>query len=75
MTMKALPVVVISFSEDLPNNVNYVEVTTSQGKQWVPSLTTFQLECVVQQTPAQHRDEFTWDDFASGKLMTNGGWI
>jgi hypothetical protein len=75
MTLKALPIVIINFQEDLPNNVNYVEVTTDKGKQWVPSLTTFQIEGVVQQTPAQHRDEFTWDDFASGKLMDKGGWI
>jgi hypothetical protein len=71
-----LPIILLSFNMDLPNNVNYVSVHTELGEQWVPALTTFNVSCVVQQTPAQHRDVFNWDEFASGKLLgSGGGWF
>lgn len=72
-----LNVILTDFSMDLPNNVDYLEVTIGEGDAatvaWVPSLTTFTVSCVVQQTPKQQREEFNLDDFVSGKMFGHGG--
>lgn len=73
MLMKNVPVVLLSFGMSLPNDVNYVSIDTDIGEQWVPSVTTFTLECAVQHTASEERDEFNWDEFASGKLLDGGG--
>ena len=71
-----LAIIIQEFKMDLPNNVDYIEVEHAGGMAWVPSLTTFTVSCVVQNTPKQQRDEFSFTDFASGKLMTGArGWI
>lgn len=70
-----LPVVITEFSMDMPPNVQHVTVEFNGEKNWVPSLTTFHIQCVVQQTPRAHREEFSWSDFASGKLIDDGGWV
>ena len=75
-----LNVIITDFSMDLPNNVDYLVVELDNGesgtiKAWVPSLTTFNVTCVVQHTPAQQRDDFNIDQFASGSLLSSGGWI
>lgn len=70
-----LPVIILSFSMELPENVNYVDVDIDGATVQVPSLSTFQISCVVQQSPSDHREEFNWDEFASGSLMSTGGWI
>jgi hypothetical protein len=71
-----LSVIIQEFKMDLPNNVDYIEVEHAGGIAWVPTLTTFTITCVVQNTPKQQRDEFNFKEFASGELMRNGnGWI
>ena len=70
-----LNVVVQDFNMELPNNVDYIEVDIGGFQAWVPSLTTFNVTCVVQQTPRQQRDEFNIDQFASGDLINNKGFI
>lgn len=72
----ALNVVIQEFKMDLPSNVDYIEIEVDGIAAWVPTLTTFTVSCVVQQTPRKQRDEFNFNDFASGKLFTTGkGWI
>jgi hypothetical protein len=72
-----LTVILTDFSMSLPNNVDYLEVDIGGHTAWVPSLTTFNVTCVVQQTPKQQRDQFNLRDFTSGKMMSSGtkGWI
>lgn len=71
-----LNVIITEFKMDLPANVDYIEVTLDNGAMaWVPALTTFNITCVVQQTPKKQRDEFNFKDFASGVLMQTRGWI
>lgn len=73
-----LTVILTDFSMDLPNNVDYLEVTINDTLAWVPSLTTMTVTCVVQQTPKQQREDFNLNDFVSGKLFsdsTRKGWI
>jgi hypothetical protein len=64
-----LSVIVTEFKMDLPPDVDYLEVEIGDSIAWVPALTTFAVTCVVQNTPAQQRDEFNFAEFASGKLM------
>lgn len=77
-----LTVVLTDFSMDLPADVDYLEVTIGEGlnkaMSWVPSLTTFNITCVVQQTPRQQREDFNLTDFVSGAMFGNDsrkGWI
>jgi hypothetical protein len=75
--LNSLNIVVQEFKMDLPNNVDYIEVGLANGSlAWVPALTTFNITCVVQQTPKKQRDDFNFKDFASGYLMAhNKGWL
>lgn len=70
-----LSVILTDFSMALPNNVDYLEVDIGGHSAWVPSLTTFSISCVVQQTPKQQREEFNLGSFASGSLLSKKGWI
>jgi hypothetical protein len=69
-----LPVVLTSFSMNFEDSVDYVEVKSEQGSAWVPIKAELTYAFTVQQTPAQWRDEFNLDKFASGELLKNGGW-
>lgn len=73
-----LNVILTDFSMALPNNVDYLQVEVNGHLAWVPSLTTFNITCVVQQTPKMQRQDFNLSDFASGKMMGDSkrkGWI
>jgi hypothetical protein len=70
-----LNVIVTDFSMDLPGDVDYVKVDIDGYVGWVPALTTFNVTCVVQNTPAQQRDDFSLTDFANGTLLDQGGFI
>ena len=71
-----LNIIIQEFKMDMPNNVDYIEVEHAGAFAWVPALTTFTVSCVVQNTPKQQRDDFSFTDFASGELMRgSGGWI
>lgn len=69
-----LKVIIQEFKMDLPNNVDYIEVDIGKAKAWVPSLTTFTVNCVVQHTPREQRDEFNFKAFAQGDMLSSG-WI
>lgn len=81
-----IPVYVINFLIDLPNNVSYVEATTNvnniKKRTWVPSV--FQLTVTLQVQIHPHRwyhpsrkskQQFDWNEFASGRMFDKGGWI
>lgn len=68
-----LPVIVEAFTYNHPNDVDYVDVTINGVKNKVPTLTTISLNVTVQNTPEKLRT-FNWDQFASGKLLSSGGW-
>lgn len=71
-----LNVILTDFSMAMPNNVDYIEVSIGSSLAWVPALTTFNLTCIVQQTPKMQREDFNLDNFASGKMMSDKkGWI
>lgn len=71
-----LQVIVTNFSMELNNNVDYIQVTIGNSTAWVPTLTTFNLNVVVQHTPQQQREDFNFDDFAKGTLFSDKkGWI
>lgn len=70
-----LDVLITDFSMDLPNNVDYVKTSIDGYVGYVPALTTFNVTCVVQNTPAQQRDDFNIDQFANGDLLSQGGFI
>lgn len=68
-----LPVIVESFTYNHPNDVDYVDVTINQVKNKVPTFTTISINVTVQNTPEKLRT-FNWDKFASGSLLSSGGW-
>jgi hypothetical protein len=69
-----LPIVINGFNMELPNTVNTVEVDVDGVPNWVPVLSTFVVNCIVQHSPKKQR-EFDWDKFANGELLKKGGWI
>lgn len=69
-----LPVVITNFSMEMPNNVDYVRVAVSGEETWVPSLSTFNVSCIVQHSAAKQRS-FNLRAFANGSLVKRGGWI
>jgi hypothetical protein len=69
-----LPVIINTFTMDLPNNVDYIQVEHEGSSTWLPAMTTFNLTVTVQTTPEQQR-KFDWAAFANGSLMRDKGWL
>ena len=69
-----LSVIVKNYEVQLPDDVDYVSVNSGGGVSKVPTMTTISVLVTVQQTPAKARS-FNWDNFASGELMQQKGWI
>lgn len=69
-----LSVIINSYNVDMPNNVDYLDVTVDGVTSRVPVLTNITITCTVQNTPKKSR-EFDWDKFASGELLKAGRWI
>lgn len=67
-----LSVIVKTYSTQLNDNVDYVNVNSGGGISKVPSMTTLEVMCTVQQTPEEAK-KFNWDEFASGSNMK--GWL
>tara|TARA_B110001454_G_C12673323_1_gene414713 strand:- start:59 stop:700 length:642 start_codon:yes stop_codon:yes gene_type:complete len=75
-----VPVLVRSFTYDLPGDVDYVDVETNSANAGfdsdfsskVPSMLTLSIDMVIQQTASKLRTEFTMNDFKSGKLVKGG---
>lgn len=68
-----LPVIVETFSYNFPNDIDYVDVVVNGVKNKVPAITNISLSVTVQNTPDKLRS-FNWDQFASGSLLSSGGW-
>jgi hypothetical protein len=68
-----LPVIVTNFTMSMPPNVDYVHTTSVGIDAWLPVYTTITVTCTVQNTPNKLRT-FDWDKFATGALLSDGGW-
>lgn len=67
-----IPVIVNSFSVDMPNDVNYVRCAAFGEPTWVPIKSTLNVEV----TPIYNRSslrKFNLSDFGSGKMVSSGG--
>lgn len=69
-----LSVIVKNYNVQLPDNVDYVQVTSGGGVSKVPAVTTLDVLVTIQQTPKKSK-EFNWDSFADGSLMQQKGWL
>ena len=75
-----VPVLVRSFTYDLPGDVDYVDVETKAENAGfednfntkVPAMLNLSVDMVIQQTASKLRTEFTMNDFKSGKLVKGG---
>lgn len=78
MMFNQVPVIMRNFAVNLDQNVDYVRVEFRNGGvnsfAWVPTLTSITVSLIVQKTPADWRDEFTWEKFAKGSLIDKG-WV
>ena len=64
-----LNILIKGYTYELPNNVDYIKVALSgNGDAWVPTKTTINIDCVVQNTPKKNR-QFNLDDFRDGTLI------
>jgi hypothetical protein len=71
-----LRVILTSHSWAYDENIDTIPIAINNGLVRLPSLFTIQCELTVIQTPTRMRQVFTFQDFASGKLMQNSdGWI
>ncbi len=71
-----LRVILTSHSWAYDENVDTIPVSINNGIARLPALFTIQCEVVVIQTPNRMLNTFTFQDFASGKLMQgSNGWI
>lgn len=70
-----LPVIIESFTIDLPGDVDYVQSNLMLGEAWLPSKFTISVSMTVQKTPSQWRTDFSLSDFADGSLLLSQGWF
>ena len=68
-----LPVIMTSSNYTFDPSVDLVSVSVNGVINDVPSLCAITVSVVVQNTPAKLRT-FDWNSFASGKLLSSGGW-
>jgi hypothetical protein len=64
-----------SHSYSFDENMDLVPITVGNGKVWIPALFSVQLTLTTQPTVRMARDVFKLDDFRSGALLEQGGWI
>lgn len=67
-----LPVILQGFTVDFGNQVDYVQVPNSNT--YIPTMFNISLQLIVQHTPNEVTN-FNLEEFRSGKLMKNGGWL
>jgi hypothetical protein len=66
-----VPVVIKSYSVELPEDVNYINTTINSSNQWVPALSTIS----VTVAPVYSREKlrsFSLQDFANGGALSKG---
>lgn len=71
--MNDLPSVIEDFSMELPNDVDYIEITVAGSVINLPTRTTMSIKGTVQNTPATLR-KFDWGAYLNGSLMSQKGW-
>lgn len=69
-----LPVIVDSYSYQLPDNVDYVNLQLGNLSAKIPTLTTITINVTVQNTPDK-LNTFDVGNYANGKLLLAGGWF
>jgi len=70
-----LPVILTDHGYSLGKDAHYIDIETAGGTARLPSVLQITMTLVVQNTPKRLREEFNLDDFRTGKLMKNKGWI
>ena len=70
-----LPVIIESFTIDLPAEVDYLQSNLLLAEAWLPAKFTISVSMTVQKTPSQLRNDFSLSSFASGSLLLNKGWF
>lgn len=73
-----LPVILLGHSYTFEKDMNMVSVSTASGLAKVPSKFTITMDLKVQQTPRAMRQDFSLDEFRTGKLLReskNTGWL
>lgn len=70
-----LNVILKSHSYTFDDSVDMVKVSTNGGTAKLPAMFTVQCELTVVQTPQRMREQFNFKKFASGELLSSGGWI
>lgn len=70
-----LPVIVLNHGYTLPEDAHYVDVMLSGGTARIPVICTINIQVVVQNTPKRLREEFNLEEFRTGQLLKNKGWI
>lgn len=68
-----LPVILTNGTYTYDPSVDLVEVIVNNISNDVPSVCTVSIDVTVQNTPAKLRT-FNWEKFASGELLSSGGW-
>lgn len=78
-----LPVIVTQFNAGFPKDIDYVPISTAfaiegftnnKGSVWLPSVFTISVSMTVQNMPSK-LTTFKLDDFRTGKLLKDGGWV
>lgn len=70
-----IKVLLRNHSYSFDDNVDMVNVAVANGSARLPALFTVSISLVVQQTPQAMRKRFSLDEFRSGALLEQGGWL
>lgn len=70
-----LRVILKNHSWNYEETMDTIVVKAANGSVRLPALFTIQVELMVVQTPQRVRTEFSFDEFAAGGLLEQGGWI
>ena len=68
-----LPVIITSFTSEMPKEGDYVPIDVNGRKNWLPVVFAISVSMTVQNTPARLR-QFDLDKFRNSTMLT-GGWI
>ena len=69
--LNSIPVIIKSFTMDMPDDVNYIKVNNRQGSTWVPILSTVSITVAPIYNRSRLR-EFSLQDYANGGKDSRG---
>ena len=69
--LKDVPVVITQFAYEMPNNVDYIQISSNGGNQMVPTNSTLSVTCKPIYSRAK-TNTFSLDDFVNGNLSNKG---